>query len=182
MAGLVGLCLALLGGCTSVDPWTRFIALEGEKSACIYLLEARLGGALGVLEPTIDLDSAARAMIDHLPDQERMALIRAGRYFVMEHGNREISRGGELERNAYWSALYRGFEEASICSWSSQPLKAYVEASIFADKLDAFLRSRGIDTGSSAFAHTDLVVALVRAAAGLPSNNSFKPTPLRGAA
>ncbi|MDR7070937.1 hypothetical protein J2X02_003809 [Pseudoxanthomonas japonensis] len=146
------------------------------------LIEARLAAGLESSDLTGDLDGAAKSIIDHLPEQEKAALIRSGKIFVSEHGDREFPRGSELEREVYWSAFYRGFDKGSICSWSSGRLKAYVEASIFADKLNTLLRARGVDTGSPAFAHTDLVVALVRAAAGLPSNNSFKPTPLRGAA
>ena len=173
-------CAALLAGCATSDPWARKIAHEEEKGTCTGLIERRLATSLAVTQVPSDIDGAVSAIIVQLPQEERDALARAGKIFVAEHGNAEFPRGGDLEHRAYWSAFYRGFAKASICSWSRRSLSEFVTAEIFVDKLDTLLRARGVDTGSPDFAHTDLVVALVRAAAGLPSNNSPKPMPLRG--
>ena len=174
--------VAVLSGCASTDPWESSIAREEEKGACMNLMEARLAESLGTVSMPGDLADAAKVVVAHLPEQERAALLSAGQMFLAEHGKQELPRGGELERKAYWSVLYRGFAELRLCEWSRQQLRGYAEAAIFADKLDALLRARGVNTGSPTFAHTDLIAALVRAAAKLPSNNSSKPTPLRGAA
>jgi hypothetical protein len=141
------------------------------------LVERRLSASLAFTQVPSDIDGAVTAIVGQLPQEERDALARAGELFVAEHGNAQFPRGSDLEHKTYWSALYRGFTKVNVCSWSRRSLSNFVTASIFADKLDALLRARGVDTGSPSFAHTDLVVSLVRAAAGLPSNNSFKPTP-----
>jgi len=166
---LGGLCLVLSGGCGRADPWARLVTYEQEKGACIDRIQSRLTTALGRSPLPVDLGEAMGDVIGRLPEQEGRALQRAGEFFLTASRNRHIT-GDDSERNLYWSALYEGFEAAPVCSWSKRSTTAYVEAAVFVDTLGALLLARGVDTGSPALAHTDLVVALVRAAAGADSH------------
>lgn len=168
---------AVLTACATVDPLSQLIADEEEEGACMELSQKRLAVALDGTDLPVDLYAAMQIVIDDLPEVEKSAVSRAGEFFVAEHGASELPRGGEIERNAYWSALYDGFRGADICTLSRSSMRNYDMADIFVNMLDARLREGGVETGSPNFAHTDLVVALLRTAAGLGSAGSLSPTP-----